>query len=114
MTATKTAARRSRVSNGGGYTESVVDASVSDSLHLQNRWKWTVQDFQRASDLGAFGTGARLELIDGEIIRKMTQKEPHAWAIRETVDALLRVFPAHLCDRPRHPRSTPPRSGSPR
>ena len=61
----------------------------SESLPLSHRWLWTVKEFQRAYDLGAFGFDARLELIEGEIIRKMPQKEPHAWTI-QAVDAALR------------------------
>ena len=61
----------------------------NESLPLSHRWLWTVKEFQRAYDLGAFGFDARLELIEGEIIRKMTQNEPHAWTI-QAVDAALR------------------------
>ena len=68
----------------------------SDSLLLPQRWLWTVKEFQRAYDLGAFGFETRLELIEGEIIRKMPQNEPHTWAIRAVEEALRSAFmPGH-------------------
>lgn len=72
-------------------------AMTADSgLSLSHRWLWTVGEFQRAYDLGAFGFDARLELIEGEIIRKMGQNEPHAWAVRAMEEALRGIFtPGH-------------------
>lgn len=61
-------------------------------LPLSHRWLWTVKEFQRAYDLGAFGFETRLELIEGEVIRKMPQNEPHTWAIRAAEEALRRAF----------------------
>lgn len=63
-------------------------------LDLPQRWLWTVKEFQRAYDLGAFGFEMRLELIEGEIIRKMPQNEPHAWTIQAVTEALRSVFAA--------------------
>ena len=63
-----------------------------NGLTLSQRWLWTVDEFQRAYDLGAFGFGVRLELIEGEIIRKMSQNEPHAWAIQAVTEALRSIF----------------------
>ena len=64
----------------------------TDTLSLSHRWLWTVDEFQRAYDLGAFGFDVRLELIEGEIIRKMGQNEPHAWAILAATEVLRAVF----------------------
>ena len=64
----------------------------SESLPLSHRWLWTVKEFQRAYDLGAFGFGTHLELIEGEIIRKMTQNEPHAWTIQAVTEVLRSSF----------------------
>ncbi len=63
-----------------------------DRMYLENRRLWTVGEFERAADLGAFGSDEKLELIEGEIIRKMTQKEPHAWCIQAVTEALRRVY----------------------
>lgn len=92
MTATKTAILKPGADNGASGRRSRGNASVSNRLHLQNHWQWTVEDFQRASDLGVFGSDVKLELIAGEIIRKMTQKEAHAWAIRAMEEALRRIY----------------------
>ena len=66
--------------------------TANDILPLSHRWLWTVKEFQRAYDLGVFGFDTRLELIEGEIIRKMPQNEPHSWAIRAMENALRRAF----------------------
>lgn len=60
----------------------------ANGLPLSHRWLWTVDEFQRAYGLGAFGFDVRLELIEGEIIRKRGQNEPHAWAIQAITEAL--------------------------
>lgn len=56
------------------------------------RRRWTRREFERFIDQGVFGPEERLELVDGEIITKMTQNEPHATALRLTDRALNRVF----------------------
>ncbi len=66
--------------------------TTGSDLNLSHRWLWTVDEFQRAYDLGAFGSDVRLELIEGEIIRKMGQNEPHAWAVRAVEEALRNIF----------------------
>jgi len=59
---------------------------------LPEKWLWTVGEFQRAYDLGVFGYDARLELIEGEIIRKMPQSERHAWAIQAVTEVVRPIF----------------------
>lgn len=82
MSATKTPARTSvKSTNGNG-------------LYFSDRWSWTVDEFQRAYDAGVFGFDVRLELIEGELIQKMPQKERHSWAIRAAEEALRPVFAA--------------------
>ena len=68
-----------------------VNAATQPVL-LSHRWLWTVKEFQRAYDLGAFGFETRLELIEGEIIRKMPQNEPHAWTVQAVTEALRSAF----------------------
>lgn len=67
-------------------------AFPAEALPLSHRWLWTVKEFQRAYDLGVFGFDTRLELIEGEIIRKMPQNERHSWAVRAAQEALRRAF----------------------
>jgi len=66
--------------------------SNGNGQHFPEKWLWTVDEFQRAYDLGVFGYDVRLELIEGEIIRKMSQNEPHSWAIYAMQEALQGVF----------------------
>ncbi len=84
-------------------TVSVQSLVPAEPLWLTNRWLWTVDEFQRASDLGAFGFEARLELIEGEIIRKMGQNEPHSWAIQAVLEALRLAFGEGHSVRPQLP-----------
>jgi Uma2 family endonuclease len=50
--------------------------------------RWTRAEFHRAAELGVFGPEERLELLDGEIFRKITQNEPHVYVVRRA-DRLL-------------------------
>lgn len=53
------------------------------------------QEFERAGELGVFGPEERLELIDGEVVRKTApQKSPHATGIHLVGDALRAAFAA--------------------
>lgn len=67
-------------------------SSNGDGYHFPEKWLWTVTEFQRAYDLGVFGDEARLELIEGEIIRKMPQTGPHAWAIQAVTEIMRPIF----------------------
>jgi len=59
--------------------------------HLPNRRGWTRAEFERMAELGLFAD-EKLELIEGEIIEKMTQNSPHAIAVYRGPRALERVF----------------------
>ena len=61
-------------------------------LASSTRHSWTVNDFERLFDAGFFPPDARLELIEGEIWKKMTQNEPHAVALSLAEFALSGVF----------------------
>lgn len=56
------------------------------------RHSWTVSDFERLFDAGFFPPNARLELIEGEIWKKMTHNEPHAVALSLAEFALGGIF----------------------
>lgn len=61
-------------------------------LELPERRRFTREEFERAGALGLF-EGERLELIGGEIVRKVTpQQSAHAAAIRRVEEALRAVF----------------------
>lgn len=61
-------------------------------LPFSMRYNWTVSDFERLFDAGFFPPDARLELIEGEIWKRMTQNEPHAVALSLAEFALGGAF----------------------
>src|SRR6476659_2852632 len=62
--------------------------------------RWTREEYHRAAELGLFRPGERLELLDGEILEKMSpQNPPHGNAVLRTTRVLGTAFgPGH------HPR----------
>jgi len=60
---------------------------------LLSRRLFTREEFERAGELGLFRSGERLELIGGEVVRKMSpQKTPHATSIGLGEKALREAF----------------------
>jgi Uma2 family endonuclease len=59
--------------------------------------RWTRAEYHRAADLGLFQPEERLELLDGEILQKMSpQKSFHAYVVLRAADVLARAFgPGH-------------------
>ena len=49
--------------------------STKDEFYLPNRRLWTVEEFDCAGRMGLFKPEERLELIEGEIITKMSPQE---------------------------------------
>ena len=58
---------------------------------LENRKKWSVEEFDHLIDLGAFDD-RHFELINGEITEKMAQNEPHQNALILMQYKLLEIF----------------------
>jgi len=56
--------------------------------HAKTR-RWTVEEYQRLSDVGAFRSGERVELIDGEIIAMAAHNPPHREALLRGTDILV-------------------------
>jgi Uma2 family endonuclease len=55
--------------------------------------RWTRKEYYRAADLGLFRPNERLELLDGEILKKMSpQKPPHAAGIELAARAVATAF----------------------
>jgi Uma2 family endonuclease len=55
--------------------------------------RWTREEYYRAADLGLFRPEERLELLDGEILEKVTpQKERHAAAVAHVARVLASLF----------------------
>jgi Uma2 family endonuclease len=56
------------------------------------RRRWTREEYYRAAALGLFRPEERLELLDGEILQKVTQLPPHTTAVSMTARALTTAF----------------------
>jgi len=54
------------------------------ALALPNARSWTREEFHRALKEGVLGSGERLELVDGQILEKMTHNPPHTVALSST------------------------------
>lgn len=63
---------------------------VTDDAPLPRHW--TREEYHRAGDMGLFGPEERLELIGGEVLRKVSpQRSPHAAAICFAEEALRKL-----------------------
>jgi Uma2 family endonuclease len=58
----------------------------------RNRVRWTRDDCRILVDRGVLPDGARFELIDGDIVRKMGQNEPHAYVLMRLLERLVEIF----------------------
>lgn len=54
--------------------------------------RWTREEFHRAAQFGVFGPEERLELLEGEIIAKMTQKPLHASRVARVARVIANAF----------------------
>jgi Uma2 family endonuclease len=54
--------------------------------------RWTREEYDRMVDAGILREGEKVELIDGEILHKMTQGEPHATGVWLAQYALQQSF----------------------
>src|SRR5437660_9775379 len=55
--------------------------------------RWTRAEYHRAADLGLFQPDERLELLDGEIFKRMSpQNPPHAYSVLSSRDLLAIAF----------------------
>jgi Uma2 family endonuclease len=57
-----------------------------------SRWLWTRERYDRAVNAGVFTPDDEVELLDGEIIEKMPQNNPHRTATLLAGQALRAVF----------------------
>lgn len=71
-------------------TDTILKDTTSE---FPSRRLWTVEEYNCAAGLGLFGPEERLELIEGEVIQKVSpQKSPHATSIQLVVEALRKSF----------------------
>lgn len=55
--------------------------------------KMTVDEYYLAADTGVFDPSEKLELLRGEVVTRVTQNSPHAWATARLVDLLREISP---------------------
>jgi Uma2 family endonuclease len=62
------------------------------SLAAPDVYRMTVDEYEHLATAGILDD-PRVELIDGLLVRKMTQKPPHTWAVETARDHLNRMLP---------------------
>jgi Uma2 family endonuclease len=62
------------------------------AVTLPNAYSWTREEFHRAVDHGVFGRSERLELVEGQVLEKMTQYPPHAVALTQVLHRFVSLF----------------------
>lgn len=66
--------------------------TLTQQLPATARHGWNVEEFERLFEAGFFAPDAKLELIEGEVWEKMTQKDSHALAVLLAQYKLLEIF----------------------
>lgn len=61
-------------------------------LILPTRRRFTRHEYERFAEMGVIGPDESLELIEGEVVRKMTQNSPHTTGVQLAGDALRAAF----------------------
>jgi hypothetical protein len=56
-------------------------------------YRFSVEQYDRMAELGIFGGDDRAELIEGLIVRKMTQNPPHPRAVTRLMKQLIPLLP---------------------
>jgi len=70
-----------------------VSIPARERTRRSGRRLWTVQEFLKAGDKGIFRPDERLELLEGEIVRKMSpQKSYHAFGIQAAGKRMSQIF----------------------
>lgn len=87
-----------------------VSAAPTAPLLLPRRRPVTRLEFEHLARIGFFGPDEHVELIEGDIVEKMTQNSPHATAVRRAETVLGRVFSQGFDVRPQLPLALGPNS----
>lgn len=76
-----------------------------DTASLLTRHRVTVDEYHLMADSGVLAQGARVELIEGEVIDMAPQKSRHASAVSELMNRLVLTSGTHarvVCQSPLH------------
>jgi Uma2 family endonuclease len=79
--------------------ESTVTSTIDHQLPRampgrQEPYRFRVDQYERMGDAGILTESDRVELIDGQVMNKMTKNRPHVVAAQLAHDALVRLLPA--------------------
>ncbi|HEX8463981.1 MAG TPA: Uma2 family endonuclease [Abditibacterium sp.] len=77
--------------------------TLTQQLPAAARHGWNVEEFERLFEAGFFAPDAKLELIEGEVWEKMTQKDTHALAVLLAQYKLMEIFGAGYAVRVQSP-----------
>src|SRR4051794_9927817 len=55
-------------------------------------YRWTRQEYEKMVEIGLFPPEARLELIEGEILKMAAQTSYHAVAVSKVEDSLRKIY----------------------
>jgi Uma2 family endonuclease len=67
------------------------------------RKRWTRDEYDKCIEIGVFTEEDKIELIDGELIKKMPVKPPHATALSLAEEALRSLLPTGFHTRNQQP-----------
>lgn len=67
--------------------------SADKGTHFPAHYLWPREKYEQAVARGVFGPDDKIELIEGEIIHKMPQNDPHQTGIGAMQEALSAAFP---------------------
>jgi Uma2 family endonuclease len=75
-----------------------------------SRRRWTLEEFERAEQMGVFGPQERLELIGGDIYEEQPVNSPHASGVSGLEEALRSISPSGVYIRTQSPLAAGPDS----
>src|SRR4051812_29125230 len=58
-------------------------------------YRWTREEYEKLVEIGLFPPEARLELVEGEILKMASQTSYHAVAVSKVQEALRTIFQAN-------------------
>ena len=81
-----------------------------NGIDISTLKRWSLEDYHRLIELGILQPSDHSELIDGYICTNMPQNPPHADAIDNALDYLIRHLPRSAKVRSQSPITLPPNS----
>ncbi len=80
-----------------------IASSQLDEFDVSRVHRFTVSEYHRLIELGVFKPESRVELINGIVVKKMSQNPPHSVTICQVIDLLNAVLPREFVIRSQLP-----------